>query len=248
MKSRYREALDYVHGFTDYEKQSGFSYSPVRFDLKRVERLLALLGNAHHAFKAVHVAGTKGKGSTLAMIASILRKAGYRKPLYTSPHLHTFRERIQIDGELIPKEQVVAEVDCLRTIVLHLPDLTTLALIAALAFDCFAQQGSEWAVIEVGMGGRWDATNVIRPLVSVDVLVTQAHHPRAATPEPLVERIAAYRKQSRAIPVDQALTEALHLAHEDDLICATGSLFLVADFRVAWLRHTHEPPPPSDAE
>ena len=95
MKSPYRRALDYLYSFTDYGKLSGYTYSADRFDLSRVVKLLSLLGNPQRSFRAVHVAGTKGKGSTSAMIAAILQQAGYRTGLYTSPHLHTFCERMQ---------------------------------------------------------------------------------------------------------------------------------------------------------
>ena len=90
----YKEALDYIYSFTDYEKKSAYRYAPEHFDLGRMERLTALLDNPQHRFKSIHIAGTKGKGSTAAMIASILRAAGYKTGLYTSPHLHTFRDRI----------------------------------------------------------------------------------------------------------------------------------------------------------
>lgn len=466
MRHRYQSALDYLYSFTDYGKQSGYSYRPDRYDLKRVDRLLALLGNPHHAFQAVHVAGTKGKGSTVAMIGSILSKAGYHTGLYTSPHLHTFRERIQLDGELISREQVVAGVDRLRAIAPQVPEITTFELITILAFHHFAtalprpslaqpSQSNEaemtnatLAVLEVGMGGRLDATNIVTPLVSVitpisydhvmylgdtlraiatekagiikpgvpvvsapqpleaqqaieriaaqrgaaltvvgrdwqwkgiragtsgqqfaawpasdsarapvyslpllgqhqqvnaatalatvarlcdagidipdtavraglesvrwpgrlevlgrrpwviadgahngdsmqklcvairelfphrkmilvfgssadkdidgmldailpivdHVLVTQADHPRAAAPRLLAERIAARGKRAETVAVDQVLDRALRMAGEGDLICATGSLFLVANLRAAWFEHEHLTPPPSDAE
>ena len=104
MKSAYQKALDYIYSFTDYGKLSGYSYDADRFDLKRVEQLFALIDvhtgreAPHHSLRAIHVAGTKGKGSTAAMIASILRQAGYCTALYTVPHLHSFRERMQIGG------------------------------------------------------------------------------------------------------------------------------------------------------
>ena len=167
MVDSYRSALDYLYGYTNYEVQSGYNYSPDRFDLGRVHRLLEHLGDPHRSFRSVHVAGTKGKGSTSAMIASVLRQEGYRTGLYSSPHLHTFRERIQLDGELIPERDVIDGVRRLMDAACQTPGITTFELITALAFDYFARQGTEWAVLEVGMGGRLDATNVVRPQVSV---------------------------------------------------------------------------------
>jgi dihydrofolate synthase/folylpolyglutamate synthase len=180
MKTEYQQALDYLDSFTDYSKLSGFLYSPERFDLKRVERLLALIGAQtggtapHLDLKTVHVAGTKGKGSTSAMIASILRESGYRTGLYTSPHLHTFRERIQIDGQLISQQQLVAGVNVLRAVAPQVPEITTFELVTALAFYHF-QHKCDLAVIEVGMGGRLDATNVIEPSVSVITSISYDH-------------------------------------------------------------------------
>ena len=181
MKTEYQQALDFFYSFTDYASQTGYSYSPERFDLRRVKDLLALIGDQtglgapHQAFKSIHVAGTKGKGSTSAMIASILRESGYRTGLYTSPHLHTFRERMQVDGQLVSRRQIVAGVDLLRTVAPRVPEITTFELITALAFYHFAQTRCDVAVIEVGMGGRLDATNVIEPMVSVITPISYDH-------------------------------------------------------------------------
>jgi len=175
MVDSYRSALDYLYGYTNYEVQSGYDYSPDRFDLGRVHRLLEHLGDPHRSFRSVHVAGTKGKGSTSAMIASVLRQEGYRTGLYSSPHLHTFRERIQLDGELIPERDVIDGVRRLMDAACQTPGITTFELITALAFDYFARQGTEWAVLEVGMGGRLDATNVVRPQVSVITSISYDH-------------------------------------------------------------------------
>ncbi len=171
----YSQALAYLYSLTDYEQKTAYLYSPDRFDLRRVERLLAPLGNPHERFKAVHIAGTKGKGSTAAITESILRQAGHRTGLYTSPHLHTFRERIQAGGELIPEADVVRWVQRLQTIAATIEGLTTFELMTALGFGWFAEQGVEWAVVEVGMGGRLDATNVITPQISVLTSISLDH-------------------------------------------------------------------------
>lgn len=181
MRTEYQQALDYLYSFTDYASQSGYPYNPERFDLRRVDHLLALIGDhtglgvPHRAFKTIHVAGTKGKGSTSAMLASILRASGYRTGLYTSPHLHSFRERIQVNGQPISASQLVAGVDVLRLVAPQVPEITTFELITALAFYHFAQDKCEVAVIEVGMGGRLDATNVIEPMVSVITSISYDH-------------------------------------------------------------------------
>ena len=171
----YRGALRYMYGFTDYEKRGFAAYAPEFYDLERVERLLALLGDPQRSFRAVHIAGTKGKGSTSAMIESVLRVVGYRSGLYTSPHLHTFRERIQARGKMISEADIVRLVDKMRPLVAQVADVTTFEVMTCLAFAWFEEQAVEWAVVEVGLGGRLDATNVLIPAVSVITSLSYDH-------------------------------------------------------------------------
>ena len=171
----YRDALAYIYSFTDYEKRGFAVYDPQFYDLERVHRLLSLLGEPHRCFRAVHIAGTKGKGSTAAMVESMLRAGGYRTGLYTSPHLHTFRERIQACGELIPEADVVRLVEAMQPLVGQVADITTFEVMIGLAFAWFAEQGVEWAVVEVGLGGRLDATNVLTPAVTVITSISYDH-------------------------------------------------------------------------
>lgn len=171
----YRQALDYVFSFTNFEVTPAGSYSSKTFDLTRIERLLAALDNPHRKFQSVHVAGTKGKGSTAAMIESILRSAHHRTGLYTSPHLHTFRERIRVDGEMILETEVVAGIERIRPVADSLPQVTTFEIMTALAFDYFAARAVEFAVLEVGLGGRLDATNVVLPRVAVITSISYDH-------------------------------------------------------------------------
>jgi dihydrofolate synthase/folylpolyglutamate synthase len=171
----YHDALTYIYSFTDYEKTGFAAYAPEFYDLERMHRLLALLGDPLRAFRSVHIAGTKGKGSTAAISESILRAAGCRTGLYTSPHLHTFRERIQVDGNLIPETEVVRLVARMRPLVSQVADITTFEIITGLAFAWFAEQGVEWTVLEVGLGGRLDATNVVTPSVAVITSISYDH-------------------------------------------------------------------------
>lgn len=161
----YAEVLEYLYQLPTfrYWQPAGEIVPP---ELGRLRALLRRLKSPHRAFQSVHVAGTKGKGSVSAMVASILKQAGYRTGLYTSPHLHTFRERIQISGEPISEEDVVGIARWLRPALEDAP-VTVFEAITALAFEHFRRRGAEIAVLEVGMGGRFDATNVVRPLVSV---------------------------------------------------------------------------------
>ena len=171
----YQDALSYLYSFTDYEKRGFAAYAPEFYNLDRVRDLLALMGEPQRRFRAVHIAGTKGKGSTAALIESVLRAAGFRSGLYTSPHLHSFRERIQVIGELIPEAAVIRLVEEMRPLVAQVEDITTFEIITCLAFAWFAEQGVEWAVVEVGLGGRLDATNVLEPEVTVITPISYDH-------------------------------------------------------------------------
>lgn len=171
----YQGALDYLYSFIDYSVKRSYRYSPETFDLGRVRELLARLGDPQDAYASIHIAGTKGKGSVSAMIESCLRAAGLKTGLYTSPHLQRFTERIQVDGREIRPEDVVAMVERLRPQVEKVAGLTTYELITALGFLYFEAQDVDCAVIEVGLGGRLDATNVVMPLVSVITSISYDH-------------------------------------------------------------------------
>ena len=175
MAMNYRETIAYLYSLTDYEKIRVERYTPETYDLSRVERLLAAMGDPHTRFPAVHVAGTKGKGSAAAMCEACLRAAGYRTGFYTSPHLHTFRERIQVAGQKIPREEVIALVEEARPLIERTPDVTYFEAITAMGFLHFARSEVEVAVVEVGLGGRLDATNVLMPEVSVITSLSLEH-------------------------------------------------------------------------
>jgi dihydrofolate synthase/folylpolyglutamate synthase len=148
-------------------------HDPAFYDLRRVNELLAYLGNPHQKARSVHITGTNGKGSVAAMVASALTVCGYNTGLYTSPHLHNWRERIRVDGELISEEELARLVARLKPQVEVVNEratygkLTTFEFLTVLAFVYFGQRGVEFQVLEVGMGGRFDATNVITPTVCI---------------------------------------------------------------------------------
>jgi dihydrofolate synthase / folylpolyglutamate synthase len=173
--SAYQQALDYLFSFLDYSLTRNLRYSPDKFELGRVERLMDRLGSPHKQYQVIHVAGTKGKGSTCAMLASALQAAGYKVGLYTSPHLDEFSERMQVNGIPIPEATLVGFVEVLKPLTQEIERLTTFELTTALGFMYFAQQKVDMAVIEVGMGGRLDATNVVDPLVSVITSLSMDH-------------------------------------------------------------------------
>lgn len=163
----YQASLAYLERFANYEKTRNVSYTPGLFDLARMETLLTQLGNPHRSYPVVHVAGTKGKGSVCAMLDAVLRAAGYRTGLYTSPHLHSFCERIQVNGQPIPPQDVVGLVDEIAPQAETIAGLTWFEIVTAMGLLYLARRQVEVAIVEVGLGGRLDATNVVTPLVSV---------------------------------------------------------------------------------
>ena len=171
----YQQALDYIYSFVDQEKLQPDKYEPRRFDLTNMHAFMTMLGDPHRRLRAVHVAGTKGKGSTCAMMASVLQTAGYNVGLFTQPHLHTFRERIQVGGRLISEDEMVALLEQLKPSIEDLPDPSTFEIMTAMAVQYFAEQEVDFAVIETGLGGRLDTTNVIEPLVSVITSISYDH-------------------------------------------------------------------------
>jgi len=148
----------------------------IKLGLERIRKFLCFVGNPETRFKSIHVAGTNGKGSTAAFVERILREAGYKTGLYTSPHLVSFNERIQVNGEKISDELLVKLVGEAKQ---EMEDcgisLTYFEFITAMAFKHFALSKVDFAVVEVGMGGRLDATNVLLPLVSVITNVEREH-------------------------------------------------------------------------
>jgi len=176
----YQAALDYIYSFIDYETMH-LPRSAVNYDLRRVEELLFRLGNPHLAAKSVHIAGTKGKGSVAAMVTAVLIASGYTTGLYTSPHLNDLRERIRVNGELITEGELIALVERLKPEVeivnqeATYGELTTFELLTALGFAHFKLKGVDFQVVEVGLGGRLDATNVIQPEVGIITSISLDH-------------------------------------------------------------------------
>ncbi|MBI4216004.1 MAG: bifunctional folylpolyglutamate synthase/dihydrofolate synthase [Chloroflexi bacterium] len=177
----YATAIQYLESFTNYEKLPSVAYSASNFDLRRMEWLLLLLGNPERAARGVHIVGSKGKGSVAAMVASGLMAAGYRTGLYTSPHLHSWRERIVVDGEPISPEEMVASVAEMRDAISgtrrrrYYGALTTFEILTGLAFRYFRARGVQFQVVEAGLGGRLDATNVFMPEVCIFSPISLEH-------------------------------------------------------------------------
>ena len=175
LESDYQSALDYLYSFVDYSLTRAFRYSPEKFDLGRMARLMDIMGNPQDKYRNVHVTGTKGKGSTSVMIASALQAAGYQVGFYTSPHLQDFSERIQVNQRTIHHQVFCDLVEMIKKYANQVAEVTTFELSTALAFQYFAERKVDFAVIEVGLGCRLDATNVIMPEVSVITSISIDH-------------------------------------------------------------------------
>ncbi len=160
----YQETLDYM--FSQLPMYHRIGAAAYKADIQPTIDMMEALGNPELKFKSIHVAGTNGKGSVSHFLASILQEAGYKVGLYTSPHLVDFRERIRINGEMIPQQEVVDFVERNRQLFADLK-LSFFEMTVGMAFDYFAQEKVDIAVVEVGMGGRLDSTNVILPELSV---------------------------------------------------------------------------------
>ena len=176
----YQEALAYLYSLSDFERSGLYNRNPEE-NLPRESRLLEVLGNPHHNYTNTLIAGTKGKGSTAAFIERVLRQAGLRVGLYTQPDLHTFRERIRVNGRLISENEVAELLPEVRAAVESVQaegkfgPFITYEVATALALLYFSRQHVEHAVLEVGLGGRLDATNVTQPLVSVLTSISYDH-------------------------------------------------------------------------
>ena len=168
----YEQTLEFL--FSQLPAYHRIGKAAYKSDLGNTIALDNYLGNPHLKYRTIHVAGTNGKGSVSHMIASVLQEAGYRTGLYTSPHLKDFRERIRVDGEIIPEESVISFVKNHKAIIESVkPSFFEMSV--AMAFDYFMKSKVDIAVIEVGLGGRLDSTNIINPLLSVITNIGHDH-------------------------------------------------------------------------
>ncbi len=171
----YQDTINFLYNLQKYG---------IKFGLENTHRLMGLMDNPHLKFKSIHIAGTNGKGSVSAMLASVLQEAGYKVGLYTSPHLINFTERIRINGKEISEDKVIELTDEIRSR-LSAADIadcrdreftpTFFEFTTTIAFTCFAEENIDIAVIETGMGGRLDSTNLLKPLISVITPIDYDH-------------------------------------------------------------------------
>jgi dihydrofolate synthase/folylpolyglutamate synthase len=178
----YNQAQDYLNSLVNYEQIPGISYAEPGYSLRHVEELLNRMGNPQLAARTVHIAGTKGKGSVAAMIAQVLSSSDYKTGLYISPHFHSLRERIGIDGNVISEAEFAATMAEVKPFIESVKQdtafrqLTYFEALTALAFAYFQKKHVDFQVLEVGLGGRLDATNVVaRPAVCVITSISLDH-------------------------------------------------------------------------
>ncbi|MBN1375798.1 MAG: bifunctional folylpolyglutamate synthase/dihydrofolate synthase [Dehalococcoidia bacterium] len=178
----YSEAEKYLQSLTDYEKSPGVLYSAANYDLRRMELLLKALGNPHRGRRTIHIAGTKGKGSTAAMISSVLVSAGYGTGRFTSPHLFSWQERLAFNNRPITRKEFASMVTSIapRANMINVQSrfgrLTTFEVLTAMAFLYFRKKRATLQVLEAGMGGRLDATNVVeRPDICIITSLSLDH-------------------------------------------------------------------------
>ncbi len=173
------DAFNYIESFTNLERN--FTSAQTEYKLERMAFMLEACGHPERSFKAVHIAGSKGKGSTAAITARILKELGYKTGLFTSPHLITYKERITLAGEFFPDDIYIRNTELIKEMLEcgkltgNLGQPTTFELLTLLAFLIFKEQGCQWAVLETGMGGRLDATNLVVPEVSIITPIELEH-------------------------------------------------------------------------
>ncbi len=223
----YRETVDYL-----YELQK----HGIKLGLKNPERLMSILGEPQKSFRSIHIAGTNGKGSTAAITASILKESGFKVGMFTSPHLVSFTERIRINNSPVSEEDVVELTSFIRKKITAIDiNPTFFEFVTAMAFYYFAREKVDWAVVEVGMGGRFDATNVVLPVVSVITNIGFDHKEflGESIPEIAVEKAGIIKHK---VPVVTAVNnpEALKVIENSALNSGSEIHIYGRDFKSNW--------------
>ncbi len=201
----YKETVEFLYAKLPYFTRDG--KSAIKKDLTNTIKLCEILNNPHLSFKSIHVAGTNGKGSVSNMLSAVLQNNGYKTGLYTSPHLKDFRERVRIDGEMITEEYVVDFVERIK------PHIETIQpsffeITVALCFDYFAHNKLDIAIIETGLGGRLDSTNIISPLLSIITNIGFDHMDLLGNTLPLIAfEKAGIIKQNTPVVIGETVPE-----------------------------------------
>lgn len=232
----YQQTLDYL--FARLPMFSRIGAEAIKKDLTNTRKLCAALGNPENALRTIHVAGTNGKGSVSHMLAAIFQSAGYKTGLYTSPHLHDFRERIKVNGIMIGEDDVV---NFTKTIQPHIETVepSFFEITVAMAFDYFAKQAVDIAIIETGLGGRLDSTNIIAPELSIITNIGWDHMQLLGNtlPEIAFEKAGIIKKDTpvvigEAIPETRTVFEA-KVKQENAAIYFSEEYFKTVSFQHA---------------
>ena len=223
----YEQTLEFLYSqLPAYHRVGKAAY---KGDLATTITLDNYFGNPHKKYHTIHIAGTNGKGSVSHMIASVLQEAGYKTGLYTSPHLRDFRERMRVNGEMIPEDSVVVFVDKHKGIFEKLKP-SFFEMTVAMAFDYFAVRAVDVAVIEVGLGGRLDSTNIINPLLSVITNIGHDHMDLLGnTPEKIAAEKAGIIKKSMPVVISETQPDVKEVFVTR--AAETGSMISFADER-----------------
>lgn len=241
----YKQAKYYLNNFINYENIPGITYASEEYSLKHIRELLHRIGNPHLHSKTVHIAGSKGKGSTAAIIAQVLIDSGYKTGLYTSPHLHDIRERIQINSKSISKKDFSILLTTLKPHfdAMHAePDkrqFTFFEALTVLAFTYFSKMDTDFQVMEVGLGGRLDATNVVKPEVCVITPIGLEHTQILGdTLEKIAYEKAGIIKPHSIVVSSPQTSEVLKLISE---VCRQRQASLIEADQVAkWHKVSHD--------
>ena len=203
----YNAAMKYLFGLSDYEQMLRVRYNRDTFSLDRMYRILKGLGNPHETLRTVHIAGTKGKGSTVEMLSEMLMACGYRVGIYTSPHIKDIRERVRINRDIVTQAALTRLISRIEPVVAKMEDdqPTFFEIFTALAFMYFANERVDVAVIETGLGGRLDSTNVLRPDVCGLTSISLDHTQQLGTTVDKIaqEKAGIFKRSVPAVSVPQ---------------------------------------------
>ena len=242
----YTEALDYVDSFINFEKIPKYSYAS-SFRLERMHSFLKALGNPHQSLKTIHIAGSKGKGSTCVIISSILKEAGYHVGLYTSPHLLDIRERVRIFGEgAIPEDRFIELIERIKPIAEEFRDHKTLGklsffeVLTACSFLYFKEENIDIAILETGLGGRLDATNVTESIVCGITGISMEHADKLGNSlEEIAEEKAGIIKGLGAVFTASQEKEVINMIRK---VCKEkkAALYEVTNYNIIESNNTHQ--------